>query len=177
MLCDHCHKNEACIFIQEQSPDGQNTIKLCQKCALKQILDNRNGELKQILGSIGKFLADINHPSRNRSLHDPSGASGEHRQCPHCGRSQSELEQDWELGCAECAIAFREPIDQEWRRNGIAWPAADSKPAHEQARPESRSQEIARLTLRLRQAVRREDYEQAAMLRDQLRVLKSETED
>lgn len=175
MICDHCHKHEACVFIQEHGPNGQHSLNLCQKCAMQQFLGTQGGHLRNFLGNISKLLANMDNPSIDKLLSSLPDAAAETPSCPHCGRRQLELEDTWELGCAECATTFRISIDRRWHENGLVWPLPDARP-QPLAPPADKKKEIARLSAELRQAVRREDYERAAFLRDQLQSLAAEDE-
>ncbi|HOG50288.1 MAG TPA: UvrB/UvrC motif-containing protein [Lentisphaeria bacterium] len=174
MLCDHCHKHEASIFIREHGPNGQHSLNLCQKCAVRQFLDVQDGHLHNFLGNISKLLASIDHDDMDKPLLSLPGFSGLRRPCPHCNRRQSELEDTWELGCAECATTFQALIDRRLHALGRVWPLTDAKPQPYTPPNIDQKEEIARLTAELRQAVRREEYERAAILRDQLKALKAE---
>ena len=35
MLCDDCHRNEACIHITQISPEGKMDKNLCEECAAR----------------------------------------------------------------------------------------------------------------------------------------------
>lgn len=175
MLCDHCHKHEASIFIREHGPNGQHSINLCQKCAMRQFLDAQGGHLHNFLDHISKLLASTDHSEAEKLLMTLQSASAKTPPCPHCNRRQSELEDTWELGCAECATTFQAAIDRRLHALGRVWPPTEVKPqSSTEPTTDDKTKKIARLTAELRQAVRREEYERAAILRDQLKALKAE---
>ncbi|HQL88953.1 MAG: hypothetical protein GX574_12570 [Lentisphaerae bacterium] len=174
MLCDHCHKREASIFIREHGPSGQHSLNLCQKCAMRQFLDAQSGHLHDFLGNISKLLSHVDDSDAEKLLLALQGASGKTPPCPHCNRRESELEETWELGCAECATNFQALIDLRLHALGKVWPPTEARPQPSTQLAVDTKKEIARLTAELRQAVRREEYERAALLRDQLKALKAE---
>ena len=75
--------------------------------------------------------------------------------CPVCGFKIDDYRRTGHLGCPDCYSAFARELD----------PAAE---AVEAASDESAAITRARLERELQQAIAREDYERAAILRDQI---------
>ena len=171
MLCDHCHKQEAIIHIQEIRPDGRNTLNLCLPCAIKR-LSGLQGSLKAIEGAsalagLGGLLGALPPNeliSRMEQLF--SNAKAEDRECPCCHRKLSEFTRDWQLGCQSCADTFaaelREHLEQVHNCEMPPLPEPPTSLEDQQVR------EIQRLHDELEQAIRNENYERAAYLRDLL---------
>lgn len=87
--------------------------------------------------------------------------------CTHCGHTWTEYRARGLLGCAHCYAAFGEALqaDVAWLHRALlpesAGPAPDSAPD-----PET----LARWREQLAEAVRAENYEEAARLKGLLRV-------
>ena len=95
--------------------------------------------------------------------------------CPECGATLQDFRASGRLGCAHCWIAFERPLRDLLRRlhgatrhtgEGYTRPGDDTLTA-----PEQRERIRAELREQLRLAIVAEQFERAAELRDQLRVL------
>ena len=100
------------------------------------------------------------------------GAAG-NIQCPRCNLLYSSFRETGRLGCSACYEAFAQQLRPLLRRvhgairHSGRTPAVDD--AHAARRRESRT-----LQEQMERAVARDDFEQAARLRDQIRALKAE---
>jgi len=90
--------------------------------------------------------------------------------CSHCGTSWADFQDTGKLGCARCYNAFRlrlQPLLAAFHRHAT----------HMGRAPGSRSGgsmrlvEVSRLRVALEKAIAGEKFEEAARLRDQLRIL------
>ncbi len=177
MKCERCHKEEAEVHIK-QSVDGEvREYHLCRACARELAQEGVIPQLEldwpvsNLLGALwGQSSGAVRSPSR------PSASLV----CPRCGMSFAEFRKTGKFGCAGCYDAFREMIQpllrkvqgntvHRGRRPGD--PLADSRsPSGVAAQG---SGEVERLREELKRAVAEERYEQAAELRDRIRVLES----
>lgn len=167
-LCDRCHEREATIVYRKNVNGYETEEKLCPICA-KQAgwmpafqPEDPFEELNELFS--GLFMKD------NRTL---QGAS----RCPGCGLSLSEIKAQGRFGCENCYSFFENRID--WTpftsRSGYQGkrPEPSAKTPPEQETPE---QKLAGLKKQLADAVKAEQYEQAAALRDQIRALEKKDE-
>jgi protein arginine kinase activator len=91
--------------------------------------------------------------------------------CPNCGRSLEEFQELGRFGCAEDYKAFREELLPLLQKIHGATAHLGKVPSH--AGPEmARRKEQRALQLALKQAIARENYLEAAHIRDQLNNLK-----
>jgi protein arginine kinase activator len=90
--------------------------------------------------------------------------------CPQCGLSYAEFRRLGRLGCEACYETFRDDLKPLLRRVHGSTAHAGAVPAHLERGLESR-REIKRLRSELDLAVRREEYERAAELRDAIREI------
>jgi protein arginine kinase activator len=115
----------------------------------------------------------------------PAGATAKPKACPGCGTTFSEFKQHGLLGCAGCYTHF-EPqlaslleraheggtahVGKKPRRAGAG--EAQPEPARSNlAELEARAQRLRMIREELDRAVRAEQYEQAARLRDEIKRL------
>jgi protein-arginine kinase activator protein McsA len=100
--------------------------------------------------------------------------------CPKCETTWDRLRQDSRVGCAQCYEVFREQLDEVMNRLQNAnqhigkMPRAATKRRrrleHLRARRDHR---LAMLQGRLQKAIINEDYEEAAKLRDKIKMVSS----
>lgn len=145
MECSRCRK-KASILYQEIESDATTYTQMCSECPV----------LKAKLGSPG----------------NPESASGA-MCCVHCHTSLDDIKETLTLGCCNCYTVFQEFISQEAMRLGL------TPPFHKGKSPSSNqkfsiSERITDLTGALNQALKKENYEEAAVLRDQIQDLMSE---
>ncbi len=178
MLCDICHQRDATIHLTQVVNNDVRKLHLCEACARESGVDVDTPSLTELLLGFGES-AGPSAPPRGRV-------------CPACKLRQSDFKKTGRLGCPECYAAFAqelEPMLQAMHRRvqhvgkhpsrapappapvpvkppvpGMAKPVAPaaSKPAAQG--PE----DIAALQRALEAAVVREEYEEAARLRDRI---------
>ena len=92
------------------------------------------------------------------------------RKCPECGSSYHEIASSGKVGCAQCYDTFAEELARSIQSIHGTTNHTGAVPARQRAKQE-RSEWIKKLKKDLQDAVRREDYEAAAKLRDEIRQL------
>ncbi len=158
MKCEICGLKDAVIHIRQIQKDLVHELHICEECAQeKGLIREEESELP-----IANLLSGLLEGK------DLTGAGEVKEACPRCGMKASEFRKQGKLGCAECFMAFDKEV-----RAIVSQMAA--RPRHvgrlprsysEQARTASASDGLREA---LRAAVEREDYEEAARLRDQIR--------
>jgi protein arginine kinase activator len=94
--------------------------------------------------------------------------------CPGCGMRYSQFARTGRLGCAECYQAFQIQLQPILRRVHGATRHAGKAPGLEGARLERRRQ-LQELHDALELAIQKEEFEEAAGLRDKIRDLERES--
>ena len=183
MLCDFCHQEEAIIHIQEIRPDGNKTFNLCAKCALANFsklhpgFDNIENVFNRILGMFeGKDAKVRLEEIFNREAEKPEFEKD--LECPNCHLKLSSFAKTKRLGCSKCANTFAEYL-RTYLERVLNTELAPLNPtvntpsqAGSMATPKSpdpekmKNDELARLQRELEYAIKVEDYEKAASLRD-----------
>ncbi|NLW87419.1 MAG: hypothetical protein GXY38_11145 [Planctomycetes bacterium] len=155
--CDKCGK-PASIYLTEIE-NGQKIQKhLCEECAAADgITIKPNVPISQLLEDF------ILHSARGQHLAD--------LKCDICGLTFKEFRQQGLLGCPNDYDAFApalEPLMQRAQERATAHVGKMPKGADDQ---QAKHNTILRLRAQLNAAVREEDYEQAAMLRDKIKEM------
>jgi protein arginine kinase activator len=164
MLCDNCKEREAIINLTQVEHDSKVTLHLCEQCAQQKGVETGGAVMKSplgnFLGALGKGAALV-----------PAGTDGV--RCPACGSSLRDFRDTGRLGCDQCYVAFDAHLRDLLRRlHGSSQHVGEryEVPGEAGAEPDPRSR-LLELKAQLRRAVEGEDFELAAELRDQIRVL------
>ncbi|MDO4483125.1 MAG: UvrB/UvrC motif-containing protein [Clostridia bacterium] len=167
MLCEECRQKEATYTISVLVGDEVTTRHLCADCMAKMNMDLQNGDIKTLLSSI---LTAITGGAEEKTAPVPEIV------CPRCQMTLSRFNKTGRLGCPKCYEAFREQLQPMLLRIHGRVTHAGRKPLDTQEAQQLRTRQ-EELTRQMEAAVAREDFETAALLRDQLRQLAREEDD
>ena len=161
--CQKCNQSPATVHVTDiVPPHGEKRERhLCENCAESDGITMKSHE------PINTILAKFVQQKTGSVPQEIAGLA-----CPHCGISFREFRAQGQLGCPrdyEVFSKFLTPLVE--RAHGGATRHEGKTPARlgSSAQP---SNELAGLRRELKAAVEREDYENAARLRDQIRALR-----
>lgn len=168
MLCEKCGRKEAEVYIKNTINGQETELNLCRECA-------EEGGYFSAFRSFSpwkSFLPD--DLGLFSELVRPKSVSAAHTQtCPMCGMTAQQAAAGGRAGCAQCYTAFPDVFGPMIRRiHGDA--------EHKGAIPKSADGEITRrarlasMREALTKAIAEENFEQAAVLRDEIRALEKE---
>jgi protein arginine kinase activator len=163
MQCSVCKEKPATVFLTHIENDKMHKVNLCEDCAKKKGVDNpttfslADADLLLGLGAAQEVAQT---------------AGGVELKCPRCGFSQADFKKSGRLGCPECYQVFAEGL------------ASLLKTMHKGTRHTGKTPEALRLSRdneerfkslqkKLAKAIMLEDFEQAAKVRDELKILTS----
>ena len=160
MKCDSCNENTATVHLTEIC-DGQKVEKhLCKECAMKE------GIAVKSQVSLDKMFNDLVVAHKHvDQLNDIA--------CPECGMKWAEFRQSGLLGCPNDYKIFGDALEQVIARSHEG--ATDHVSSQKPDLPEDGDNQVKCLKLRqeLQEAVKTEDFERAARLRDEIDSLSS----
>jgi protein arginine kinase activator len=159
MICQDCHQNEASVpFIQ--IVDGQKTVhQLCAACAEK-----RGGTGEGLTVTLTAVVSGAGVESAGEEAPVPDLT------CAFCGLTYAEFKKSGRFGCDGCYVAFGPELDEVFKR--IHGTSRHAGHAPEDAAP-SPAPDLDALRKALQEAVARENFEEAARLRDRIGELTS----
>jgi protein arginine kinase activator len=158
MKCQYCGKNEA--EYQFTITVGMHQIEryLCADCA-KQLGYESEGTFLSFDQLFSDFLSETPQKQEKGII------------CPRCGSVWSEIRATGKVGCAECYRVFADRLLPYVQKLYGSTNHVGRIP-NQVAQVQEAEMSIARLQMQLDAAVAEQNYEQAAVYRDEIRALK-----
>lgn len=159
MLCDKCNKNEATLHYTKIVNGKKTEQHLCSECAKGM---NDTFTFDDIFKNVFNLNSFGGHPKYSNEL-----------RCDGCGLTLNELNRTGRLGCAKCVDTFKDAIEPALKN-------IHSGTVHKGKRPGKavsltpKVDKRASLEAELKEAIKNEEYEKAAEIRDILRNMDKE---
>lgn len=175
MLCDRCKERDAKILYTEIINGVKKEQHLCEECAteytsfqMEKPLLNSDLTLGDLLSTI---LSGFTEDEKKRS-HRPVT-------CSNCGTSYDEFLKIGRFGCYKCYESFDADGQLGRTLNSIQGAKIHTGKhplgyTSAEAEKSKRFSEIEKLTIKLQEAIEKEEFEEAARLRDLIKELKRE---
>ena len=168
MKCDICHKKEATVHLTEIINDKVTKLHLCEDCARE-----KSQEMEEHFGlaDLLSGLADLAPVMEKKEKAAPEVSV----KCPGCGFTFQHFRKMGRLGCPVCYDTFKPQLSMLLRK-------IHGSESHVGKRPSKkgivRDKEalLSDLKERLEKAVEMEEFEEAALLRDQIRACEGKKE-
>ncbi len=160
MLCDYCGKEEAVIHIAADGEMGETEQHLCRRCAVQ-----RGFAEPPQSGLFSRLMEEL------KGLEEMVTEKELSLKCPLCGTSFREIRDDNRAGCADCYRVFRPEIYRILEENSEETLHRGKVPGL-LAEVKAVLYDKPHLEEELEEALRREEYERAAEIRDRLQLLK-----
>ena len=157
MLCCICKEKEASVHLTQITGDKMQKVDLCEDCAkTKGVNDPTGFSLADLLLGLGA------------SHEIEQAAGGVELKCPRCGFTQADFKKAGRLGCPECYQTFAEALEGLLKTMHKGTTHVGKVP---EAMRQSRglSDRLNTLQKRLAKAIEEEDFERAALLRDEIK--------
>jgi len=167
MLCDICKKNPATVHLTEIVDDQMTELHLCEECAR-----HKSAAMEQQFG-LSDLLAGMADFGSQAKDEEPVSAK-----CPNCNLTYADFKKMGRLGCGECYNAFRKYLAPLLKRiHGSNKHVGKSPAVKEKAASRNgsarRKPGLDELKAQMQSAIQREDFEEAARLRDQIKKISS----
>ena len=164
MKCDICGNNRAVIHIQQVAGNEEINISVCEKCAREKGLTIHNSELNINVKNLIKNIAELKKAVQEKDLV---------QMCYVCGKTLEEIKKRGKAGCPECYKKFNKYITSFLKTKAGS---ADYKGKY----PFKinifcrKMKKIDNLHLLLNNAIKNEAFEEAAYLRDKIKLMEKQ---
>ncbi len=165
MLCSICKEKTATVHLTQIVGDKMQKMDLCEDCA----------KAKGINDPTGFGLADLDLVlGLGASQQIEQAAGGVELKCPRCGFTQADFKKSGRLGCPECYQTFADGLGGLLKTMHKGTRHAGKTP---EALRSSRdlSDRLKTLQNKLAKAIKDENFEQAAALRDEIKAMGDST--
>ena len=156
MLCCICKQREAKVHLTQILGDKMQKVDLCEDCAKQKGVNDPAGfSLADLLLGVG-------------ASDEIAQAGGADLKCPNCGFTQADFKKTGRLGCAKCYVTFADGLEGLIKTMHKGTHHVGKVP---QVLQQSRdlSDRLKTLEKKLVKAVEDENFEQAALLRDEIK--------
>lgn len=154
-LCDECGINPANIHLTQIMQNETHVFHLCDECARKKGINISVQE--------EHFESETSPDQQQEQVPD--------KECNHCGLKFSEFKTKGWLGCPACYHSFESEIDSLLVQVHGSTIHKGKKYAGLTGNSAAATTEIKRLRHELANAIKNEEFEQAAMIRDAIHNL------
>ena len=165
MLCEKCRKNEAVIHVVKIVNGKKSEAMLCEKCARElssmPLRNSINSENKSMIES--KFRDFFNSLEKSNKFDVI---------CKKCGTTYGEFKKTGKLGCGECYDSFADSLVSKIKEVQGYDKHIGKVPAGEKSRLIT-NKKVSELKEELQKAIVREEYEKAAVIRDEIKLYES----
>ncbi len=180
MNCDACDKGQATVHLTEIVNKKKKELHLCEECAREKGVSVKAAfsdfvekvEQKPAILQAGIIIGSVEKAPAGalQRVEDLAGIS-----CPVCGLTFAEFRASGRLGCANDYMAFKKGLVPLLEKIHGHVEHRGKVPAHVGVRIE-RQRKLTELREKLRAAVDKEEYLEAAALRDQILKLEGAKE-
>ncbi len=169
MLCQSCQKHEASVHqfdvvYDEQGGSQLKVLNLCSPCAKQRglPLPGKVPTYSNVVSMLSKAFLGMQSAKQQ-----PEAESEVEQSCPDCGWTLRDFRQTSRFGCAKDYEVFSDFVDEVLERiHGTSEHPVNAEET-----------ELARMRSEMEEAIRCEDYELAADLRDRIRDLEERIQD
>lgn len=172
MLCQHCNQNEATTHIKKNMNGQREEMHLCAHCAqeLGVMEEFRMPSMNDLFGNsfLGNFLG-----AGVAAMNSLAGVE----RCQTCGSSFNDIVKGGHIGCSDCYEKFADKLEPSIRKihgktkhigKFISYDESE-EPKAKEVKTEVNQLEL--LKEQLKDAIKEQRFEDAAVLRDKIKEL------
>ena len=182
MLCQNCGENEANVRFTQIVNGNKTQMSLCEECSKKLGVGNFNFSMPMDINSFfGDFL-ELGNKNLLEAYEKPKDLK-----CENCGETYDEFMKKGKFGCSNCYETFSQKINPVLKKLQISdthvgkkysvGAAAHSCPSTceqipiQKKKRTTKLDKIISLKEELKKTIKEEQYERAAILRDEIKEL------
>ena len=169
MICDECGKNKATVHLTEIVNEQITKLNLCEVCAKQ-----KGSDVEQHFG-IADLLAALSEVETPAAGAAAGSVPASKAKCTQCGLTYEDFKKIGRLGCAECYKTFKASLMPLLKRihssNQHAGKAPTPGLIKELKVSTKLHEELTAAQQELQKAVKKEEFEEAAALRDKIKFI------
>lgn len=174
MECSECKKRPATLHFTQIINGDKTEVKVCELCAKKKGYMN-NAEDAYSLHDLLTGL--FNFSSSQIDLQNESVFSEvDDLECPRCNITFNDFQRIGKFGCADCYEAFKVKLDSVFRRVHSGNTMHNGKIPKRKGVKLHTKKEIETYRVELQRLIEQEEFEQAAVIRDEIKKLEEKKE-
>ena len=165
MICDVCAKKKATVHLTEIVDEQMSELHLCEDCARqKSVQMEQQFGLADLLAGLSDFGKQVKDYEKTKLL------------CGTCGLNYNDFKKLGRLGCSECYPSFKDNLSTLLKKIHGSNRHLGKTPLTRSKSTKQKMETMIDLKERLQSAIAREDFEQAAELRDKIHSLEKKKE-
>jgi protein arginine kinase activator len=168
MMCDECGKNKATVHLTEIVNEQITKLNLCEGCAKL-----KGNDVEQHFG-IADLLAALSDVEAEAPA-TSSGVPAPKNKCPQCGLTYEDFKKIGRLGCGDCYQAFKTslvPLLKRIHGSNQHMGKSPSPVSIKELKVSTKfHDDLEAAKQELFKAVKKEEFEEAAALRDKIKFL------
>lgn len=176
MKCQKCNKNEANTHVKRVINGEFEEYHLCSDCAKEMGYSN-------IFSDFTNSFADDFNSLFGSFFENALPARTQATRCETCGTSYNDIARTGMMGCADCYEVFADRILPTIRRiHGNTTHMGKNSPSYKKVEVQGKNpetepkDELAELKEQLDTAIKNQEFEKAAVLRDRIKEKENENE-
>ena len=162
MLCQDCHEKPAVIVFTQIINKEKTVLRLCKECAEKRGLQSPLADANFPLGNL---LAGMAEEEGKGDTEEAKALS-----CSHCGLTYTDFKKTGRLGCSDCYEAFADGLKPLLRKIHGSNQHLGKIPTIAKEYVQQKK-DLRKLRDTLKKAIKAEEFEKAAALRDRIREI------
>lgn len=172
MICNQCGKNKATVHLTEIINDQVTKLDLCEACAKE-----KGSDVEQHFGiaDLLAALSDVEVPGSSTAGSEHGVSAAAKIKCADCGMTYEDFKKIGRLGCGGCYTTFRASLTPLLKRIHGSNQHMGKSPSPvfvKEAKTATKLvEEIEAAKSELQIAVKKEEFEQAAAIRDKIKFL------
>lgn len=163
MVCERCHQKDATVFMTQRVNGQKIEVHLCESCAKKEevMVYANNSSFQQFLSGLLQLSGQEGRTNAQTGT------------CPKCHMTLEDFKRTSKLGCDECYTVFEPYVRSIIKSVHSGTSHAGKTPRRLYSKKEIEA-ELLSLQSKLKEAVRTEDYLEAARIRDILKTMRED---
>lgn len=174
MICEQCGKSKATVHLTEIINDQISKLNLCESCAKQ-----KGADAEQHFG-IADLLAALSEGEGGSSAATSDLIPSKNR-CARCGMTAEDFKKTGRLGCSDCYNTFKSNLAPLLKRihgaNQHVGKSPNPNSLHDLKVSNKILEELEGAKAELAKAVKKEEFEEAASLRDKIKFLEKKLRD